>query len=427
MRGGKLWTAGDRKWRECDNRRHRRDLVHAGGPAHNRAAVLEALAERREGNEDMRIAVVGCSPLSVGLVLAADLTRLGHDVALAGFDDAENARIAANVAAGLRVRDGPSRLLSGGAGPVRVGSVDTDPARASAGARIVFVDTLAGEVEARVARLAPALVSGQHLHVQTHGYWAAFRSARVLDAAGVRGVSVSEGTAPTHAGGVEDGAISPHAVRRNLPLGVFPGCETAAVSALLAEVMAIFEPCTDVVDSNLQSMNFLVHPAMSLLGAGMFDAAEAAGRRIRFYQDANTPHAGTLAEALDAERRPVLDRFGYAYRTLAAQIVGLYGGEAAPVGVSAAVAGAPFYHALPDMPADIWRHWMHLDMPLAHVPYVRLAEALGLPAPLHRGLVDIFGAILGTDFWATGLSLAALGIDGLDAAGVQRYAEAGER
>lgn len=75
-----------------------------------------------------------------------------------------------------------------------------------------------------------------------------------------------------------------------------------------------------------------------------------------------------------------------------------------------AIAAAPFYQALPPLPADRWADWMRADVPFAHVPFVHLAEALGSPAPLHRGLVDLVGAVLGEDFWRDGLTLGDLGL-----------------
>ena len=44
------------------------------------------------------------------------------------------------------------------------------------------------------------------------------------------------------------------------------------------------------------------------------------------------------------------------------------------------------------------------------VPFVLLADLAEIPTPIHRGYIDIFGAILGTDFWKTGLTLDILGL-----------------
>nr|WP_276562364.1 NAD/NADP octopine/nopaline dehydrogenase family protein [Hoeflea prorocentri] len=222
-----------------------------------------------------------------------------------------------------------------------------------------------------------------------------------------------------------DGVITPHVVRKSLALGVFPSENTAHCAALLGSILPIFDVKQDVLETNLESMNFLVHPAIALTGIGLFDVAKKEQRKIRFYQEGNSAAAGQLAEALDQERRPVLDRFGYPFRSLADQINVLYGGHGSSV--QEAIHNAPFYHALPDLDPDIWRHWLSWDLPFAHIPFVRLSEMLGAPAPLHRGLVDILNAILGEDYWAKGLTLEALGLAGLSVEDIKTYLRSGNR
>ena len=67
------------------------------------------------------------------------------------------------------------------------------------------------------------------------------------------------------------------------------------------------------------------------------------------------------------------------------------------------------------------------DLPLAHVPLVELAELADVPAPLHRGFVDIVDALHGTNSRETGLTLERLGLAGLGQPEIIRYAETGER
>jgi hypothetical protein len=60
-----------------------------------------------------------------------------------------------------------------------------------------------------------------------------------------------------------------------------------------------------------------------------------------------------------------------------------------------------------------------------HVPMVRLGAALGIELPVTRDMVDVMGAMLEHDYWAEGLQLADLGLDGLDAEGIRRYVTTG--
>lgn len=65
-------------------------------------------------------------------------------------------------------------------------------------------------------------------------------------------------------------------------------------------------PARDVLAVNLESMNFLVHPAIALLNIGAFDRAEARGRTIDFYGDGNV---SVCPGRLLGSRLPLLREF----------------------------------------------------------------------------------------------------------------------
>ena len=118
--------------------------------------------------------------------------------------------------------------------------------------------------------------------------------------------------------------------------------------------------------------------------------------------------AGRLAEILDAERPAVCDAYDVRYRSVLDHIRILYGGDGDSV--HQAVANSAFYRGVGELRADIWKTWMATDLPLAHVPFVLLAEAAGCTVPLHRGFVDIVAALLGITPWEDGLTLERLGL-----------------
>ena len=87
---------------------------------------------------------------------------------------------------------------------------------------------------------------------------------------------------------------------------------------------------------------------------------------------------------------------------------------------------SPVYKNSSALPADIWRSWMADDVPLAHVPFVQLAESAGVSVPLHRGFVDIVDALLGGNSWRDGLTLERLGLAGLSPEQIRDYVETGD-
>ena len=207
-------------------------------------------------------------------------------------------------------------------------------------------------------------------------------------------------------------------------MAAFPANRSSEAMRRLAAITTAVEPRCNVIETNLESMNLLIHPALALLNVGYFDRAEADRHPISFYGVGNTAYAGKLAEALDAERPAVCAAFGVRFRSLLDHIHTLYGGSGASV--RDAVGNSPFYTQIGELPADIWRVWLSADVPLAHVPFVLLAESVGLSAPLHRGLVDLMDAMLGMTSWQDGLTLERLGLAGMNPEEIEHYVDTGE-
>jgi hypothetical protein len=66
------------------------------------------------------------------------------------------------------------------------------------------------------------------------------------------------------------------------------------------------------------------------------------------------------------------------------------------------------------------------DILFAYVPMVLLAEQLGVEMPGTRSMVEIFGTMLGENYWQRGIGLKELGIDGMDSGRLIAYLIQGE-
>ena len=65
------------------------------------------------------------------------------------------------------------------------------------------------------------------------------------------------------------------------------------------------------------------------------------------------------------------------------------------------------------------------DVPTGLVPIVSLARLAGLEAPVSEAITNIAGALLGTDFWQTGRTLARLGLEGMSIQEIIQYVNNG--
>ncbi|WP_424986888.1 NAD/NADP octopine/nopaline dehydrogenase family protein [Microbulbifer sp. S227A] len=359
------------------------------------------------------IAIIGNSPLNIGAVMAADLTLGGEEARLFLWPDQAELADAAGAAGGLTVLDPADQLKSGQTGLATPRIFTGSPAEAVAGAALVVMDVTGDDVERRFRDLLPHLENGQVVHVNTHGYWPSLRVAGMLRAAGKSGVTLTEGVTPSIAAGRDGAVITPHTLRRNVLVAAFPASRSDQARDQLARIFHSFEMARDVLHANLSGMNFLIHPGIALVNIGYFDRAGARGDRISFYGTGNTENAMRMTEALDAERPAVAALLDVPCPSVSEQVARIYGLAPKPLG--ALVAEVPFYRDLPPLPADVWKAWMRWDIPHGHVPFVLLAEALGQPAPLHRGLVDIMDALVGMSSWRDGLTLERLGLAGMSA------------
>lgn len=369
------------------------------------------------------IAVIGNSMRNVGAPMAGDLALGGHDVRLALWADQSELLEAIRSTGGVSISAPANQTLSGhnGLGKLRV--LTHDPAEAIAGADLVVLDVEPMELEEQAADVIPHLENGQVLYVNSHGYWPSLRLASALRSADKAGVTVLEGIAP-NVGSRRTGAeVTSYYVRNDVPFAAFPANRTADAERFLPFVSPSAELCRDVIETNFENLNMLVHPAMTLLNVGYFDRAEEAGDPISFYGTGNTTHAGRLAEAMDAERTAACEAYDVRYRPLLDHIHHIYG--AGGDTVHEAVKQSPVYNKSGGMRATIWQTWMEGDLPLSHVPFVELAERAGVTAPLRRGFVDIVDALLGTSSWKDGLNLERLGLAGMSVEEIRKYAETG--
>jgi opine dehydrogenase len=77
--------------------------------------------------------------------------------------------------------------------------------------------------------------------------------------------------------------------------------------------------------------------------------------------------------------------------------------------------------------AGICSKWLSTDIPFLLVPFAQLADLAGVSVPVHRGLIEIAGALSKENFWETGFTLEKLGLDNLTVEEIKRYVTEGRK
>jgi len=364
-----------------------------------------------------RVAVIGNSARALGAVCAADLALAGHQVSFAVFPEQAGQLAEVRKRGGFLVEGDPQHLVSKKTGLAKLHAICDTIAEALGDAEVVLIECRMHELETKFSALMDDLPRNAVVHIQSHGYWPAARLTPLLHQAGREDVLVTEAAAPTHAARVNGSVVTAKALRHGIEMATVPASRNRKAVARMQSVFPQVKAATSVLQTGIENLNLIVHPAMVLPSVGLMERAGLDGRRVVFYQECVVPSAGVLGDALDAERGRVCEAYGIAHTTMPAAIEQYYG-----------MRGKDFYEAMqnpvyrsfPDFPADIWREWAMDDVPYAIVPLVLLAEQAGIEAPLHRACAEILGVLLKIDPWKSGPTLAAMGLAGTPAEVMKR-------
>lgn len=354
----------------------------------------------------MRITVLGGGNGS--FAAAGDLALAGHEVRLWRRDrDA----VATHVAAGqkITIKD------FAGSHTVIVSTV-TDDIRAAVRDAELIVCPAPAHAQAEIAGLlAPHLADGQVVFLPpgTFGSMVFALAARRVGNCAV--VAFAEtGTLPWLARkhGPHEVAITVRA--RRLPTGVFPLHRAPhALAVISAAFPGAVEPCGDALSGALMNAGPIIHPPLIVMNAGPIEHFP----HWDIHKEGTQPAVRRVTDALDAERVAVREAFGY-------------GKPHFPLADHYAADGEEWMYGRGSherlITSGDWREHLVLtahrymleDLRMGLSFLCSVADLSGVHLALAPGFLAIGRAICGEDFTVTGRSLASLGLEGYDRAGL---------
>ena len=357
-----------------------------------------------------RVAVIGNTARAIGAVCAADLTLSGHQVRFAVFPGQDASLLPElRKAGGFTVEGEAKHLVSKKTGFAKLDRVCDTTAEALKDAEAVLIEVDIQQLEEKFSALIPEFARGAVVHVQSHGYWPAARLTPLLRRAGREDVLVTEAPAPTHAARIEGTVVTPKGLRSGIEIATVPASRSDEALKALKPLFPYFAAAKSVLQTGLENLNLIVHPAMVLPNIGSMERAKSDGRKFGFYQEGVVPAAGVLGDALDAERKRVCEAYGVEHTSMPKAIEQYYGYKS---GTFYEAMQNPVYKSFPPFQPDIWRSWSSDDLRYAVVPCVQLADQAGIPVPLHRAFAEVLGVLLGVDPWTWGPSLEDMDLTG---------------
>lgn len=344
----------------------------------------------------MRVAVLGAG--AVGLGTAALLRQGGHDPVLWSPGLAAEGRVEI-VAAGAITGVFPA-------------AVAPDVGAAVAGADAVVLCLPAWAHRAVFDALATVL-DGQAVIVSSHASLGGLYLRRALAAAGRTAPVVAWGTTVVTGRRTGPLACAVSNVRARVDAAAIPDADTPAGLVLCTALFGDrFVERDGLLAIQLSNVNPQNHLAMLLCNLTRAERGEDWGNYWGI-----TPAVARLMEALDRERLAIAAAFGVAVRTLHEHFHWSFGVPLGPMAEMAAAVDAASPTVLG--PKTLDSRYISEDIPYGIAVTEALAAIAGVPAPLHTAGVEMFGALSGTDWRAANGMLAALGVRGMDVAGLQ--------
>ncbi len=350
----------------------------------------------------MRVAVLGAG--NGGVAAAFDFAQHGHEVAL--YDLPE---FGANVSA----VDGAGGITSRGdlEGFVPIRYAGHDVEEALAGAELVVLVGPAYSTEPLARMAAAHLTDGTAVLICPASCAGAitFKRALGLDLDDQRYTVGETSTLPYAVRLTEPGVINVFLkLTAGLYLAGLPRTGTDRLHDLIKDVWPAVEKADSVFQTTLQNGNPVIHPAVTLLNAGLLERTSGG---FLFYEEGITEGVGRLIEAVDKERLAIAGALGVTISPEPA--LGVTQGYMREANYSTGYSTAPGFLGI-GAQSQLDHRYLTEDVGYSLIFLTDLAARLGVPSPAMDAVITIASVILGRDFRAEGRrTLTTLGLDNL--------------
>jgi len=350
----------------------------------------------------VRVAVLGAG--NGGVASAFDFAQHGHDVALFATVEHEPNVVAVSRAGGIAA----SGDLEGFA-PLRYAGHDAG--EALSGAELVLLVGPAYSTEPLAAVAAPHLTDGTAV-VICPGSCAgaiAFKRTVGLELDDQRYIVGETSTLPYAVRVTEPGVVK---VFLKLSAGVYlaglPRAATNRLHDLVKDVWPAVEKADSVFQTTLQNGNPVIHPAVTLLNAGLLERTQG---DFLFYEEGVTESVGRLIEAVDIERQAIAAKLGVTIQSEPA--LGVRQGYMREESYSTGYSTAPGFLGIMSQ-SRLDHRYLTEDVGYSLVFLTDLAARLSVRTPVMDAIIAIASVVLARDFRAEGKrTLSTLGLDGV--------------
>jgi opine dehydrogenase len=371
------------------------------------------------------LAVLGAG--NAGCSLAGEASLLGFDVSLA-----ELPQFKANLKAPLK-KGGIEVTGELHTGFAKIDEITLNIGEAIEGRDLIFITTPAFGHEAFTKACLPYLNDGQCLVYIS--YFAALRMAKLLKDLSVHAkVTLAETSSFVYAcdrvgtGGAffmeryqDDARVVIKREKSELPFAAFPAKNTPRALRKVKEVLPSVTEAKNVLETSIQNVNTVSHPAGVLMNAGWI---EHTGGKFSFYLEGQTPAIQRVAKALDGERTALAGALGLDQTSEEEWDTRMYAKYKDKK--TGQVFQEKYYKGVYDAPPSLNHRYLTEDITYGLVPMSSLAKVAGTKTPTFDSIITLASIANQVDYWSEGITLDKLGLHAMSVGQIIEFAEQGE-
>jgi opine dehydrogenase len=210
-------------------------------------------------------------------------------------------------------------------------------------------------------------------------------------------------------------------IKEAVPLAALPATRNEHVLEALQHVYPQYIDGVNVLNTGLNNMGAIFHPALTLLNAGWIEATHG---DYQFYIDGVTPSVARVLEVLDRERVTVASSLGIRARNALEWLKMAY--DTTGEDLHEAIHNQPGYYGI-KAPATLNHRYIFEDVPMSMVPMASIGERFGVSVRGMDSIIRLACIVHRTDYWKRGRTVDKLGIGDLSVGELTRYVNEGIR
>jgi opine dehydrogenase len=208
-------------------------------------------------------------------------------------------------------------------------------------------------------------------------------------------------------------------IKEAVPLAALPADHNQLVLDHMHEVFPQFIDGENVLQTGLNNMGAIFHPALTILNSGWIESTHG---DFQFYIDGVTPSVARVLESLDRERVTVAASIGLRARTGMEWLKLSY--DTVGDDLNEAIHNQPGYYGI-NAPPTLNHRYIFEDVPMSLVPIASLGQRYGVAVSGIDAIIRLASIIHHTDYWRRGRTIEKLGINNLSTDELIRYVKDG--